>query len=126
MPRRAYTICTIAGCPEYTDKGRCEAHRQEAEQRRGTARQRGYGRDHETRFRPGVLAKNPTCVCGEEAHGHGQPCGKPSQHADHWPSSRRELQAAGLDPNDPRHGRGLCGPCHSAETARHQPGGWNQ
>jgi 5-methylcytosine-specific restriction protein A len=46
-------------------------------------------------------------------------------HADHWPLSRRELTEQGLDPDDPRHGRGLCARCHSSETARHQPGGWN-
>lgn len=114
--RRARTVCSVPGCPTLTDAGRCEDHRREAEQRRGTARQRGYGGRHESRFRPGVLAKHPTCVlCRTRA----------SVHADHWPRSRRELAAAGLDPNDPAHGRGLCGPCHSAETAQHQPGGWN-
>lgn len=126
MTRRGgYRICSEAGCPEYTDSGRCPEHRREAEQRRGTARQRGYGHRHETRFRPGVLAKDPTCVCTEEAHGHGTPCGQRSVHADHWPLSRRELAEQGADPDDPRHGRGLCGPCHSSETAREQPGGWN-
>jgi 5-methylcytosine-specific restriction protein A len=46
-------------------------------------------------------------------------------HADHWPLSRRQLAAQGMNPNDPKHGRGLCTPCHSRETARDQPGGWN-
>lgn len=125
--RRSLTVCSVPGCPEYTDQGgRCADHRAEAEQRRGTARQRGYGRRHETRFRPGVLTRDPACLCTDEDHGHGQPCGQPSVHADHYPLSRRELVAAGLDPDDPRHGRGLCGPCHSRETAKHQPGGWNQ
>ena len=31
----------------------------------------------------------------------------------------------GLNPNDPRYGRGLCGSCDSAQTAIRQPGGWN-
>jgi 5-methylcytosine-specific restriction protein A len=114
--RRAGTVCSVPGCPQLTDAGRCAQHRAEAEQRRGTARQRGYGGAHETRFRPGVLAKHPTCVLCRAA---------PSVHADHWPLSRRELLDRGLDPDDPAHGRGLCGPCHSRETARHQPGGWN-
>ncbi|WP_433406947.1 hypothetical protein [Streptomyces sp. CA-146814] len=47
-------------------------------------------------------------------------------HADHWPLSKRELVARGLDEHDPRRGRGLCHSCHSSETARHQPGGWNR
>lgn len=128
MPRRtAWKVCSTPGCPEFTDQGgRCPEHRAEAEQRRGTARQRGYGRGHERRFRPGVLARNPACVCTEQGHGHAALCGQPSVHADHWPLDRRELVARGLDPDDPRHGRGLCGPCHSSHTASAQPGGWNQ
>jgi 5-methylcytosine-specific restriction protein A len=125
MPRRALTICSVPGCPEYTERGRCPTHRREAEQRRGTARQRGYGGQHETRFRPAVLARNPACVCTDTSHGHPDPCGRPSAHADHWPLSRRELTQQELDPNDPKHGRGLCQPCHSSETAQHQPGGFN-
>ncbi|MER7157325.1 holin [Streptomyces lydicus] len=128
MPRRTgWRVCSVAGCPEFTDQGgRCEGHRQEAEQRRGSSRQRGYGRGHTARFRPGVLARDPQCVCTDESHGHPTPCGQRSAHADHYPLSRRELVARGDDPDDPRHGRGLCGPCHSSETAQHQPGGWNQ
>ncbi|WP_432136817.1 holin [Streptomyces sp. bgisy154] len=114
--RSGWRVCTVPGCPEFTQGGRCPEHQRAAEKKRGTARQRGYGGQHETRFRPGVLAKNPTCVlCGQA----------PSVHADHHPLSRRDLEARGLDPNDPRHGRGLCSPCHSGETAKHQPGGWN-
>ena len=110
-------MCSTPGCPEYTDQGgRCLDHRQQAEARRGTARQRGYGREHEQRFRPGVLARDRTCVLCSTA---------PSVHADHHPLSRRELVEQGLDPNDPRHGRGLCHSCHSKETAAHQPGGFN-
>ncbi|NUS29802.1 MAG: holin [Streptomyces sp.] len=127
MPRRRGSrVCSIPGCPEYTDQGRCPEHQRQAEQRRGTARQRGYDRDHERLFRWPVLQRDPTCVCTDEDHGHGSPCGQPSKHADHYPRSRRELQAAGLNPNDPQYGRGLCGPCHSSETAQHQPGGWHR
>lgn len=126
MPRRTgWRVCSTPGCPEYTEGGRCTEHRREAEQRRGTARQRGYGGRHERRFRPGVLVRDPTCVCSDERHGHAAPCGRLSVHADHWPLSRRELVEQGLDPDDPQHGRGLCQPCHSSETARSQPGGWN-
>lgn len=118
MPgRTGWRVCSKPGCPEFTDKGgKCDGCRSEAEQRRGSARQRGYGREHEQRFRPGVLARDPVCVlCGEA----------PSVHADHWPLDRRQLVHQGLDADDPRHGRGLCGPCHGKETAAAQPGGWN-
>jgi 5-methylcytosine-specific restriction protein A len=126
MPKsQPWRVCSAPGCPQYTQAGRCSEHRREAEQRRGSARQRGYGKKHETRFRPGVLARDPRCVCTDEDHGHGSPCGQQSVHADHWPLSRRELTTAGKDPDDPANGRGLCQPCHSSETAVHQPGGWN-
>jgi 5-methylcytosine-specific restriction protein A len=115
--RRALTVCSVPGCPTLTDTGRCPEHRAEAERARGTARQRGYGRQHEQRFRPAVLARDPVCVLCQKA---------PAAHADHYPLSRRELVAAGLDPDDPRHGRGLCGPCHSRHTAQEQPGGWHK
>lgn len=124
MPRRGLSICTTPGCPEYTNGGRCTDCRAQAEAQRGTSTQRGYGTRHRRVFRTAVLARDPFCVCTEPGHGHAQPCGEASRHADHHPRSRRELAAAGEDPDDPRHGRGLCGPCHSSETARHQPGGW--
>lgn len=114
---RAKTVCSKPGCPKLTETGRCTEHRAEADAARGTARQRGYGRGHEQRFRPGVLARDPVCVLCHLA---------PSVHADHHPLSRRQLVTAGLDPDDPQYGRGLCGPCHSRHTATEQPGGWNQ
>lgn len=55
------------------------------------------------------------CLCSEQL----------SVVADHWPKSRRELVDCGLDPNDPRFGRGLCKSCDSKQTARRQPGGWH-
>ncbi|MEU4169452.1 holin [Streptomyces sp. NPDC026665] len=127
MPRRAMSICTTSGCPEYTNGGRCTDCQAKAEQRRGSSSQRGYGARHRTQFRAAVLRRDPVCTCrGCTAclsTDSGQ-CSRDSAHADHWPQDRRSLVAAGLDPDDPQHGRGLCGPCHSSETARHQPGGW--
>jgi 5-methylcytosine-specific restriction protein A len=130
MPRRnRTTVCTVPGCPQLTQGGRCAQHRAEAEQARGTARQRGYGAGHEKTFRPAVLARDPICTCtgcNSCTPARGRPCAARSVHADHHPLSRRELAATGENPNDPKHGRGLCPPCHSAETARHQPGGFNR
>ncbi|MET9729702.1 holin [Streptomyces sp. NPDC006458] len=126
MARRAMSICSTPGCPEYTNGGRCADCRAAADRRRGTSTQRGYGARHRSRFRDAVLARDPACVCTITSHGHDSPCGQPSRHADHHPLSRRDLVARGQDPDDPQHGRGLCHRCHSAETAEHQPGGWNQ
>lgn len=119
MARRARKVCSTTGCPTITEPGhsRCTDHEREAEQRRGSARSRGYDRWHEARFRRAVLARDPICqLCGIAW----------SKHADHWPLSRRELVERGFDPNDPKHGRGLCHRCHSTETAAAQPGGWNR
>jgi 5-methylcytosine-specific restriction protein A len=126
--RRAKTVCSVPGCPTLTDSGRCTQHRAEAEAARGTAQQRGYGREHRQRFRPGVLRRDPVCTCPGCTSclrtGSGR-CIRESLHADHWPLDRRQLVQQGLDPDDPQHGRGLCGPCHSKHTAAEQPGGWN-
>jgi len=108
--------CSTPGCPDLVERGRCSACTARAERRRGSARERGYDHHHETRFRRVVLARDPICVL----------CSKDwSTDADHYPLDRRELVRRGLDPNDPRHGRGLCHSCHSAQTAKHQSGGWN-
>jgi len=130
MPR-AMRVCSCVGCPahpgscpETTTGGRCTRCNRAAEQRRGTARQRGYDRRHERRFREQVLTRDPLCVCEDTGHGHGAPCLAPSRHADHHPTPRRDLVRLGLDPYHPRYGRGLCHPCHSRSTPQHAPGGW--
>jgi 5-methylcytosine-specific restriction protein A len=114
----ALRVCNVSGCPALGAwaRGRCDDHERQAEQRRGTPAQRGYGMAHRKRFREGVLAKHPYCQVCRRAR---------STVADHYPLSKRELDDAGMDSNDPQHGRGLCFVCHSKETAVHQPGGWN-
>lgn len=113
------SVCTTAGCPKIVPagSGRCQDCRRKAERSRGSAWARGYDAEHQSRFREGVLAKHPICVL----------CfARPATEADHHPRSRVELIEDGADPNDPRHGRGLCKPCHSRETATSQPAGFHQ
>ena len=115
MPTRAPRRCTTPGCsgtprPPGAKCAHCAKPRA-----RPSASSKGYNAEHRDRFRAGVLERDPVCVVCRQA---------PSEHADHWPLSKRELQARGLDEHDPRRGRGLCPPCHSKETAKHQPGGW--
>lgn len=112
------TVCSKPGCPALTDGGRCVAHRRQADRQRGTAHQRGYGSRHRLDFRDAVLARDPICTFEGG-------CTEPSTDADHYPLSRRELEAQGADPNDPRRGRGLCGAHHRSATGQLQPGGWN-
>lgn len=119
MPRAA-KVCSTTGCPEIvardSKRTRCDDCERKAEQGRGSARARGYDRRHETTFRAQVLARDPICVLCRRAQ---------ATEADHHPLSRRELVRQHLNPNDPKHGRGLCHDCHSGETADHQPGGWH-
>jgi 5-methylcytosine-specific restriction protein A len=125
----AYRACPTPGCPNtmVRQQPRCGDCTTAAEQRRGTARSRGYGRAHHTRFRAGVLKADPICTCPPQHPSHqGQACLTWSTVADHWPKSRRELEQSGEDPNDPAHGRGLCETCHNWNTSQHQRGGWNQ
>ena len=110
---------TCTRCPAIIDKGTnfCPDCAKAADAARGDSTARGYGAAHRTRFRPGVLARDPVCKLCLSAM---------ATVADHWPLSRRDLEARGLDPDDPANGRGLCKPCHDRETARNQPGGWHQ
>lgn len=98
--------------------GLCERHlaaqRRHDDQRRGTAAERGYDDEHEKRFRRPVLMRDRyVCVV----------CGRRASVADHHPRSRRQLIAAGNDPNDPRYGRALCKPCHDTHTGHTEGAG---
>jgi 5-methylcytosine-specific restriction protein A len=109
MPHSPPSPCTRCGQP-VVRSGKCQKHLDQYERRRGSATDRGYGRRHRDTFRPGVLAQNNgMCVWPE--------CTARASVADHYPRTRRELVAAGLDPDDPRHGRPLCAPHHNAWTA---------
>ncbi len=123
MPR-ALKTCSQVGCPELVEKGRCDSHKREAEQRRGTATERGYGHRHRESFRKAVLRRDPLCRC-QDAHAKHCAGYAASTVADHHPRDRRELERLGLNPNDPQYGRGLCAPCHGWHTSQAQPGGWN-
>lgn len=109
-------VCSSPGCPNlHPSTGKCPACRDQADRAR-----RPYGNPYASRghrrFRREVLGRDPVCVL----------CGRaPSTVADHFPSERRDLVAAGLDPDDPIFGRGLCSACHGTETARRTPAGWN-
>lgn len=114
MPRKPRPPCSVPGCPELTSGGRCEAHRREAEQQRGSTAERGYATRWQ-RIRRTYLYRNPWCLL----------CGGMAQVADHFPESRRSLVARGVsDPDGASRLRPLCTQCHNRETAKRQPGGW--
>lgn len=115
MPRKPPTPCPVPACSELTQGGRCVVH---AQQDKRIRRERGnavYGMSAWQRARKAFLYSNPWCVL----------CGKAANVADHWPYSRKELEARGEPkPDAPKHLRPLCTLCHNRETARLQPGGW--
>lgn len=116
--RKRLSVCAVPGCPTLTHDDRCAEHRRAAEHQRGSAAERGYSGSTWASARRAVLRRDRMCVvCGMAR----------SKVADHWPTSRRELIAQGVSDPDALHRlRGLCPPCHSRETAREQPGGWNR
>lgn len=114
---RALKVCARSSCPNLTVSGRCSECRATADRARGTATQRGYNSGGHKAFRRAVLLRDPICAECQRAV---------STVADHHPVNRRDLQSAGLDPDDPRRGRGVCKPCHDRSTAVNQPGGWHR
>lgn len=112
-------VCSTPGCGTIyprAEGSRCPQHRAQADKARGTATNRGYNSRGHQAFRAGVLLRDPICVLCSTAQ---------STVADHYPLSRKQLLDAGMDPNNPDAGRGLCATCHNRETAHHQPGGWH-
>lgn len=107
-------VCSTPGCPNFTDHGgRCATCKARADQAR---RPKGnpYSSPGHQRFREQVLARDPICVV----------ClGARATVADHYPHDRVDLIDMGLDPNDPRWGRGLCARCHNKHTAASKPAG---
>ena len=110
-------VCSQAGCPTLyptTEGSKCRAHRAAAERSR---RPNGnpYSTPGHRAFRATVLARDHICVLCHQAF---------ATIADHYPITRRDLTEAGMNPNDPAYGRGLCKPCHDRHTAATSPGGW--
>lgn len=118
MPK-SYTVCTVPGCPTLVaGGGRCDDCKRQADQARGSAAQRGYAGKTWRTARAATLQRDPVCVICHTAE---------STVADHYPTSRRDLVAMKVpNPDHPSRLRGLCSSCHSRETTRAQPGGWNQ
>ena len=111
-----YRVCSQPGCPRlHEGTGRCPSCRADADKAR-----RPDGNPYRTSghhaFREAVLARDPFCVLCRREY---------ATVADHYPLERRDLVSAGLDPNDPVRGRGLCKGCHDRHTAATSPGGWN-
>lgn len=103
-------VCSRPGCPELTRTSRCSGCDRTAEQRRGTAAERGY--DHRwRRTRRAFLARHDG-LCEEPG------CLRLVEDVDH---------IDGLGPHGPlghtfSNLRGLCKPHHSRKTVREDGG----
>jgi 5-methylcytosine-specific restriction protein A len=109
-------VCNVPTCPTIYEgnQGRCPEHRRQARAKR--VDNAVYSTRGHRVFRDTVLTRDPICTaCGIAL----------STVADHYPRTRRELEALNLNPNDPQYGRGLCATCHNRHTARTSPGGWH-
>ena len=119
MPHRPPTRCPTCKTLHHGigKCDRCKAAVQKAsDQQRGSAAARGYGRNW-TKIRGHYLKRNPQCCL----------CQAAAEVPDHYPVSRRDLIERGdLHPDADQHLRPLCRPCHSKQTAIHEPGGWNR
>jgi len=106
MSARLPGTCTDPTCDrEEVAGGRCAQHPiRPRDDNRPTSAMRGYSSPTWRRARAVVLRRDPWCVeCGRA----------PANVADHHPRSRRQLLADGVsDPDDARHMRGICQPCH--------------
>jgi 5-methylcytosine-specific restriction protein A len=109
-------VCSVAGCPViYAGTAtRCPEHETAAKQKHW-AKTTAYKSPGHRAFRTAVLTRDPICVICHL---------RPTTVADHYPMERTDLIEAGLNPNDPQYGRGLCKPCHDQHTARSHPAGW--
>lgn len=132
MPTAPPTLCPRCRQPSTTPCPTCTLpRRRRTDKDRGSAHTRGYGTRHQHRFRQPILRRDTYCTCTDttcRTHRHRDQCTALATIADHWPLTRRELTARGLDPDDPQHGRGLCKTCHDHATATdpRTHGGWHK
>jgi 5-methylcytosine-specific restriction protein A len=119
MARRALSVCSTPGCPTLTPGGRCEACQGAARRSRRTHTRAGYNQAW-LRTRKAYLQAHPYCECSECAD-LPMPLRPTATEVDH---------VDGLGPLGPRgydwaNLRSMTKAHHARETARSQPGGWN-
>jgi 5-methylcytosine-specific restriction protein A len=116
----ARSICSTPGCPVLVyPAGRCTECRAKAGAMRKTSQRKGYDKQWRT-TRLAYLRAHPYCECTE--------CGVLPMPLK--PTATEVDHMDGLGPLGPRghdwsNLRSMTKAHHSRETARHQPGGWN-
>lgn len=120
MPRgKALFVCTTPGCPNLTEGGRCTTCNRAANQRRGSARGKGYDARWE-RTKHNYLQVFPLCQCDQ--------CTALPSVMRPWATEVHHRD--GLGPRGPRghdwsNLQSMTHAHHSRVTAIEQPGGWN-
>lgn len=110
VPRKHLAPCTVPGCPTLTRQSRCPEHAREADRKRGTAAQRGYGSEWR-KIRKNYLARFPFC---QDPEG----CIERATDVHH-------IDGGGpLGDNSDENLEALCHAHHSRRTIREQPGGF--
>ena len=114
LMRRSLSPCSVSGCPTLTMKHKCDKHSREADRKRGTATERGYGKQWR-QTRKVFLDRYPCC-----------------QHTDGCINQATDVHHVdGLGPKGPLgHDEGnlmaFCHSHHSQITSQEQPGGWHR
>nr|WP_081327456.1 HNH endonuclease signature motif containing protein [Paenibacillus polymyxa] len=112
MPRRILRPCNHPGCNQLVEKGYCDKHRKQRDQRRGSATQRGY--DHNWRqARLIFLQRNPLCIrCYEKGRL------TPVTVVDHITPHKGDPELFW----DKKNWQPLCETCHNIKTATEDGG----
>ncbi|MET8824776.1 HNH endonuclease [Streptomyces sp. NPDC004610] len=118
-PRRALQVCPTPGCPTLTPGGRCDPCQRKAGRQRPSAASKGYD-TRWARTRAAYLRAHPYCEC------HACQAQPPLLR----PRATEVNHRDGLGPLGPRghdwaNLQAMTKAHHSRETAKHQPGGWN-
>ena len=112
MPPLPKRTCAWPGCHTLVTSGKCPEHtkaeRKQADERRGTAHERGYTAEW-SRAAKAYIAANPLCV---EHLRSGRVV--PSRIVDHVVPHRGDRELFW----DTENWQALCKPCHDAKTAR--------
>lgn len=112
MPVTPKRPCAHAGCPALVEYGKCDEHRKQAEQRRGSAHERGYGKRWQA-ARAGWLREHPLCAEHER-----QGLIAAGNEVDHIIPHRGDMTLFWQRSN----WQTLCKACHSSKTAREDGG----
>lgn len=114
MPTKPLKPCSVPGCGELCAAGKCDEHKRQAGQQRGSGKDRGWTPKW-ARFRKRYLDDNPNCL---DCLDKDPPQWTPATDIDHVDGTGRNGPRA----YDLTNLRPLCHSCHSKKTAKYDGG----